>query len=306
MKTTFNRSASSRLGRYSAWVLLGFLAVVAQPCSGAIKNITISGTAAPLYVRPLDPQGKPRPESYIFSQGKCFGGNMKDPQLAKFRFDDILKMLAVNLAKQNYFPTRDVPAANLVLIVHWGDTTIYEDPNKEFAADNVNAALSAYNDQAAANNGHADPGALNGALNEQANMESSAQAAIARNATILGYKNSLVKEREKIFSSPEEETMMLELSEERYFVIVMAYDYQYMKKEHKPRLLWVTRMSVRSPGNNFNEAMPALAEAGADVFGHELKGLARVDAPEHGGHVDYGELKVMGTVEDHPPQEKKK
>ena len=106
--------------------------------------------------------------------------------------------------------------------------------------------------------------------------------------------------------SPEELTMSLELNEERYFVILMAYDYQYMKKQHKSRLLWATRISVRSPGNNFIEAMPALVEAGANVYGRQVDGLVRVDAGERGGRVDLGELKVMGTVEEPKLDGKKK
>lgn len=44
----------------------------------------------------------------------------------------------------------------------------------------------------------------------------------------------------------DELTMSVELNEERYFVILMAYDYQHMRREKKPKLLWVTRLSLRA------------------------------------------------------------
>jgi hypothetical protein len=63
------------------------------------------------------------------------------------------------------------------------------------------------------------------------------QGFINRNAALLGYKRSLDRERKKLISSPEELTMNLELNDDRYFIVLMAHEYQYMKKEHKRRLL---------------------------------------------------------------------
>ena len=288
-------------------VLLGLVALIAGPLGARpIKSIVVSATAVPNYVRPVDASGKPQPETYIFTQGKFFGGNTKDTRLNQIKFDDILKNLAPSLAKQNYFPTKDVPAANILIMVHWGTTLTYVDPQREMAADKINTALNDYKSAAAENNGDADPGALNALLGDQANAQSSAQGAIARNASLLGYKPTLEKAQTKIYASTSEQTMNEELNEERYFVILMAYDYQQMKKDKKSKLLWATRISVRSPGNNFLEAMPALVEAGANVYGRQVEGLVRVDAGERGGRVDLGELKIMGTVEDPKPDEKKK
>ena len=99
-------------------------------------------------------------------------------------------------------------------------------------------------------------------------------------------------------ASVQEQTMRMELAEERYFVVLMAYDYQFMKREKKPKLAWVTRLSIRGPGNNFTEALPALALAGAEVYGRNLDSLERIkvrDLP--GGEVIMGDLKVIGVEE---------
>jgi hypothetical protein len=119
-----------------------------------------------------------------------------------------------------------------------------------------------------------------------------------RNAALLGYRRSLEKERTKALPSTQELTMSVELNEERYFVVLMAYDYQFMRREKKPKLLWVTRLSMRSPGNNFTEALPALAFAGADVYGKSLDGLQRVRVNDREVEVKMEDFKVLGTVED--------
>lgn len=288
-------------------LLSGFVVQgVCELKASSLKFIAVSATAVPSYVRPKDADGKPRPETYIFTQGKFFGGTAKDARLNQIKFEDIVKNLAPNLAKQNYFPTRDVPSANIMIMVHWGTTEAPVDPQKDFLAEKTNDALNNYRSAAANNDGDADPGELNMALADQSYAQGGAQANIARNSSLLGYKPTLEKEQRKLFPSTDEMTMSEELNEERYFVILMAYDYQYMKKEHKSRLLWATRISVRSPGNNFLEAMPALVEAGADVYGRQVNGLVRVDAPTRGGRVDLGELKVMGTVEEPKTDGKKK
>lgn len=302
MKTPFIRSVSYR----HVIALLGLVVAAGQLCAAPLKYIAVSASAVPNYVRPLDGEGKPVPESYIFSKGKFFGGSTADARLKQVSFEDITKMLATNLVKQNYFPTKEVPTANLLLMVHWGTTQVYYDPMNVTADDRTNAALTEYRNSADANGGNADPGALNQALNDQASAGASAKGAIALNSALLGYKPTLQKEQAKIVVSADEITMSEELNEERYFVIVMAYDYQHMQKEHKSKLLWTTRISVRSPGNNFTEAIPALAEAGAKVYGRQVDGLVRVNAGERGGRVDYGDLKVMGTVDSTAPDEKKK
>ncbi len=281
---------------------LGALAVVVffRPlCVDAAESIALSSTAAPDYVRPLDAKGQPKPETYIFFQGNFMGGATRDAAQAKTTFTDVTRLLAENLTKQRYYPTKDIPSADLLIMVHWGTTMTYEDPEKDSAIDARNTALADYT--AAVKAGEmADAGPLNQSLAEQENTENTAQGFINRNAALLGYKRSLDRERKKIMSSPEELTMNLELNEDRYFVVLMAYDYQYMKKEHKRHLLWVTRLSIRSIGNNFPDALSALTVAGGDVFGHQLAGLERVKVPANTGHVTLHEMKILGEV-DGPP-----
>lgn len=258
-----------------------------------VQSIAISSTAAPDYVRALGADGKPLPESYVFYEGNFIGGGTVDPYQKRVKYSDITLMLAQNLAKQNYFPTKDLASANLIIMVHWGTTLTYEDAEKQFAAEEINAALAAYNRSVDAGE-FADPGALNSALSRQEGVAGSAEENLNRNAALLGYRRALDKERNKIMPSQEELTMSLELAEDRYFVVLMAYDYQYLRKEKAKRLRWVTRLSVRSPGNNFLDAIHTLTVAGGEVFGQQLDGLKRVKVPVRGGEVKLHDLKFLG------------
>jgi hypothetical protein len=284
-------------------VLLGLLLPAGSLLAGKNDAIAISSTAAPGYVRPLDEKGKPVPETYVFMEGIHLEGGTRDRSEERMTYEEITRTLAVNLARQNYFPTRDVSAAQALIRVYWGTTQIYEDPQRDQNLAALNSAMANAQSQMESG-GQVDTTELKQAINDNALAADGVEGAIERNARLLGYKRSLLKEEKNMMASVAEQTMRMELSEERYFVVLMAYDFQFMKREKKPKLLWVTRLSIRTPGNNFTEALPALAVAGAEVYGRNLDGLERIkvrDLP--GGEVILGDLKVIG-VEEKPVEKK--
>jgi hypothetical protein len=289
-------------GRSTALIVC-VAAAASQLMAGKNDPIAISATSAPGYIRPTDPQGNPQPETYIFAEGVHLGAGTADRSQDTMTFDDITKMLAVNLAKQEYYPTRDVPAANILIRVFWGSTLTFDDSRKQLEIEALNSALGSFS-STYADTQNADVGELNASLDRVGTSQSSQQSMVERNAALLGYRRSLDKERKKAAVSTQEMTMSVELNEERYFVVLMAYDYQFMRKEKKPKLLWVTRLSMRSPGNNFSEALPALAFAGAEVYGKSLEGLQRVRVNERDVEVKMGELQVLGTVGEIPAEKK--
>ncbi len=286
-----------------ASVLLGLLLPAVALLAGKNDAIAISSTAAPDYQRPLDAKGKPAPETYVFMEGIHLEGGTRDRSEERMTYDEITRTLAVNLARQNYFPTRDVASANVLIRVYWGTPQIYEDPQRDQNIAALNTAMANAQSQMESG-GQVDTTELKQAINDNALAANGVEGAIERNARLLGYKRTLLKEEQNLVASIAEQTMRMELAEERYFVVLMAYDFQFMRKEKKPKLLWITRLSIRSPGNNFTEALPALAIAGAEVYGRNLDGLERIkvrDLP--GGQVTLGELKVIG-VEEKPVEKK--
>ncbi len=270
--------------------------------AGKTDAVTISATSAPGYVRPTDEKGKPVPESYVFLQGEYLGGGTADGSLDRMSFDTLTRTLAVNLAAQEYYPTKDAASANLLIRVFWGATIIQDDPQRALAMEALNTALGEYSATYAATE-TGDTGDINVAMEQIGSGQEFAQNAALRNASLLGYRRALDRLSRKAMPSPEELTLRTELSEERYFVVLMAYDYQFMMREKKPKLLWVTRLSMRGPGNNFTEALPALALAGAEVFGRSLPDLQRVRVNERRVEVIMSDLKILG-IEETPKETK--
>ncbi len=269
-------------------------------------SIAASATAGSDYQRPRDAAGAVRPETYVFAEGQFLGGGTVDRGLEQTTFAQVTRTLAVNLARQNYLPAPDLNSAQLVIMVHWGTTMVSEDPMKDINLQRAQEALATFSAEQEAN-GLADPTALNSATSAMGMARQGVQDAVNRNAVLLGFARSLERERSQMMTSTAEITMSNELNEERYFVILMAYDNQTRLKERKSRLMWVTRLSVRSPGNNFTEALPALARVGAEVFGRQVDGLVRVKAPLGRGTVTIGELEVLGQAgEKSPPARKGK
>ncbi len=258
--------------------------------------VVISSTAAPGYNRNLPDGGGLRPESYTFMQGLHLGGTTRDATLDKTQFLAVAQLLARGLAQQKYFPATDPKEADLVIVVHWGATITYEEPNKQLDLERLNTALSSFN-STATENGIADPGEVNQSLAEARGDVSNQEQWIARNAKLLGYQASLEKEYKRAIPGENERTMKSELAEERYFAVLLAYDYNAMKRDKKPRLVWVTHMSVRSPGNNFAEAMPMMVHIAANTFGKTLDGLQRTRANPNAS-VDIGTPNVIGPTEE--------
>ena len=282
----------------NASLLAGLVALfLTSIVSARDASIAASATAGSDYVRARDAKGNAVPESYVLAEGKFFNGTTRDGSLERITFPQVTRILAPSLAKQNYFPAPNLETADLIIMVHWGATEIYEDPMRDQHQDDMNNAVSEYNASIAAT-GTADPSALNMALSDRETAQNFTLAAINRNAVLLGYARNLAKERQLALPSEEERTMVGELAEERYFVILFAYDNRTRLKDKKPRLLWVTRLSVRSPGTNFTEALPALAKVGGSVFGQQHDDLMRVDANLRRGTVKLGEMEIIGTANE--------
>jgi hypothetical protein len=117
-----------------------------------------------------------------------------------------------------------------------------------------------------------------------------------KNAMLLGYDTALA-ELDDVGATPQtrrRDDMITDIEESRYFVVLMAYDYQALWTQKKHRLLWVTRFSVRARGADFEKLLPSMVASASQYFGQDSHGLLRRPLPE--GHVEIGEPKSLGTV----------
>ena len=284
--------------------------------------VVINATASKAYTQQKFVNGVPQPQTYVFFEGKYFSSTTSDTSISRANFMDIAKILAPNLAKQNFFPTKDFKSANLLLVVNWGTTvTDYGGKNS------IETQYQFQTEVADARSG--DINALNSDLElDQANATSAHQYAVS-NADLLGYTTTLNKEMASQWASPnglnaEAESHMGDLIEERYFVILLAYDYQKLQADAKaaaeaqllaptgrkallsarpgvtppqPKPVWEVRMNIRADGNNFTEALPAMSKIAADYFGKQEDDLkSQQTVVGKNGRVEIGPLKIMDVA----------
>ncbi len=260
-------------------------------------RVAVSATTAPTYDRQVPGQKEPRRETYVFMEGRFFPARQESASLMRMPFMTIAQTLAVDLARQNYWPAPDPAEADLLLMVHWGLTETYEEESNLDTTQRLNSAFSDVQSAGAAD-ALPDVSALNAELADQAMREGLRARYRERNAKLLGYNVAMEKESRHPFGSARELTLRSELSEGRYFVIVMAYDYRALRTEKRKEVLWITRLSVQGRGSNFTEALPALSFVGADYFGRRELDLGHVrtdleEALRKRAVTEIGELQVI-------------
>lgn len=86
--------------------------------------------------------------------------------------------------------------------------------------------------------------------------------------------------------------------DDRYFVMIFAWDYRYYQSTHKRRALWQAKMSLPSYRTSLGEALPVLLAAGGPHFGRETKMPALVRATLPAGTVKVGTPTVIGATPD--------
>ncbi len=97
------------------------------------------------------------------------------------------------------------------------------------------------------------------------------------------------------------------MEEARYYIIITAYDFQELLRHQRKKQLWITRVSVRSPGNSFDDSYLAMLKSAAPYFGRESGKLVRGE--EAKGTVELGDLKFLGEAKGRPkaaPEKDKK
>ncbi|HEY4989289.1 MAG TPA: hypothetical protein VII09_05745 [Opitutaceae bacterium] len=288
--------------------LLGFIAAPAKALEmGGANDVTaVSGRTSTDYVRARLANGRFAPESYAFGKGGIWAGAKADATLDKLKFLDVAHTIASPLAGQNYFPSQDPKTTKLLIMVYWGTTHAPEHANESGGYLTMETA-SATLDRASMDAKEGQPGAQRFKEAAQEQLMTSIASVEAENALreqddklnamMLGYDSWWEKTQGDLRGTAREhdrEDLLEELEEDRYFVVLMAYDFQLMWKEKKHKLLWETRFSLRQRHHNFNEDLPAMAQYASQFFGQDSQGLVRKAIPL--GHVDIGEVKSLGTV----------
>lgn len=305
---------------------------VAAPVA-ADDHVVVSARANTSYTQRKFDGAEVRAESYVFGEGSFFGGITADRSLDRMPFRKIAESLAPELARQQFWPAKDLASSDLLIVVHWGVTTPHQsmqeardvttlsfDPRDIAQTDNRAADQllkeSLGNDDTAGK-GDPPPSEIAASLAgwEVAPslelMKGFSDAAArnfreASNAQLLGYTRELRRLGTTPFGSAEETVLRADLTSERYLVILCAYDLKSpIASGQKRRPVWVTHLNVRAAGTNFALALGRMGQIGEKFFGRNTDAPTTVRAKVREGRAIPGELIILGTEEPTTAPKKK-
>jgi hypothetical protein len=232
----------------------------------------VSSRAYNGYVRARKADGGYATETYAFGNGGELGYYiMRDPTFDNVTFPSIIRMLAGPLARRNYLSSQDPNATNLFIMVYWGTTT---------GASNVK----------------------NGYLQDSLNYANARLLGFDTEPPFEGMRDPMSDAAEYFwgptywqhFLMREHGATMSEISINRYYVIMRAFDFQSAWKKKKLKLLWETRFSLSQRLHDFGRDLPLMAQSASAYFGRDSYGLVRRPVPE--GRVKVGEPTVVDDL----------
>ena len=237
--------------------------------SDSEKLTAVSSSAHNGYVRTRMADGSFRPEIYTFGEGGIIGVlAMSDPTFDDLGFLSIARMLAEPLASQNYLPSHDPNAMNLLIMVYWGTTTGGVNTADGYLRDQLNYANAKLL-------GFDSTGPFQGMSDPVADPSAAFFGASFRS----------------LFLNNVHGDVMSAIEVNRYYVILRAFDFQTAWKQKKTKLLWETRFSLSERRHDFGRDLPAMAQSASLYFGQDSYGLVLKPIPE--GRVNIGEAKVL-------------
>jgi hypothetical protein len=294
-------SGSHRLaGALLAGVALAQAVQPAARASDGIEGVTaVASKVSKDYVRAKLSDGSYQPEAYAFGEGGKWAGQISDATIDKLRFLDVARVIAGPLATQHYVPARDPGKTRLLIMLYWGTTSVPGPTSDSVAIDQFQVAQDNLNKymvksvvdprvKVPSGGPSADAAlAQMSAATAMLNMENAQNDRIDfANAHMLGYDaNDLIGTeranyvRGTAFASDRDD-LYADIRENRYFVVLMAYDFQLLLKEKKHKLLWETRFSINEGRNAFDKALPVMASYASRYFGQPSNGLLRSRVPE--------------------------
>jgi hypothetical protein len=285
--------------------IAGFICTSAISTLQASDRVVVVATADQRYTDRKFGDGKTARETYIIMQGRFYGGTTVDRTLERMSVRDVVAYLIPELAEQNFFPAKTTSEADLMLAVHWGVTNPRVGRLEMTAKTEVfTLTVPTPADPGASPDEQEKTEALNNLLGADDRFESLDQIgdylSLERSnrdlAQLLGYTDVLRKLRSRTVSGVEEQSLQSDLSKERYFIIVRAYELRTPTSVRPRRPVWTLHMNVSSPGNNFRTAMTQMSHVAPSFVGRTSDNAeaVRVRAPTPKVHL--GDAIILGMT----------
>jgi hypothetical protein len=284
------------------------------------------------YKRAKTNDGSFKPEYYALSNGGRIYGTASDITVDRVTYPQVAEIAMKLLAQQNYRYAQTKEQARLLLVLNWGNTIAPNGMHQQQNVASLRDAISSLETAQIALNEKV-PGTYEGqdvaknatagfsrhpsfATNEEMAVVHTAGSVEAgylrslvddrvrdelntRNARVIGYLDELADAndiRRHAGGGDRYNDLITDVEESRYYIVVSAYDFKELTEKKKQKLLWQTRVSVRAPGNAFNETYLAMLKSASRYFGQNSGRLVRGE--ESRGQVELGELKYLGEVSE--------
>jgi hypothetical protein len=270
------------------------------------------------YKREVLGDGTFKPETYVVGNGGVVAGTASNAADDDVPFKDIVQLMAQHLAVKNYYPARDSNDAKFLLIFSWGKTIPFNDSPLRAGSDSFNTATNnlklandavkvsvAQGEAQSTPDGIQSParsvadaarGAMEGQLMQMQMFDTMRMKATERNARILGYSQEINnKNNAGRFAGGGTyfDDLIEDIENERFYVIISAYDFPYARDTKQRKLLWATRVSVDARGNRFRDNLTTMLAKASEQFGQDSGQLFR---QYNRGKVKLGDLKFLGEA----------
>ena len=262
-------------------------------------RVFIDSEASTTYNEVKENDGEAKYETYVFIKGNFYVGDFDDKSLRTASFEEVAATLAENMKQRNFYPSSSPSEGDLLIVVHYGTTSVEPDLEELFMLDSTDPYAQGESDDTGYSEVYSDDFVDLADLNDlDANNTAQHRQTMRNNS--LGITKALNRRN---ITTTEEFDLRVEMQDERYFIILMAYDYEKLRSENERELLWTTRFSVPSIGTNFEDAYPALARAASSYYGTSLEKYAKTNTHFGTGNVEIGTLETVAVEEDASPNQ---
>jgi hypothetical protein len=226
-------------------------------------------------------------QTYFITEGKYYPGNTDRPSMEKVGFMEIAQDLAFNLKRQNFFSETNQDKGDLLILVHYGVTDYDPDYMEQRNIDSIDdfGFGDAIND---------NPLLVSAVREEFQAQLFDMQTTNEANARELGVKAQLLG-MDGLFNPMATDMEIHQLREmledERYFVVLNAFDLPLFRQGEK-KMLWSTRYSIRAGGKPFDQVIAELNVVAAEYFGKNMKGLNLKRSSDE-SNVKLGDVEVI-------------
>ena len=287
--SSFAKNFAHRLGRFLASLMVAGVALTSSNvfAKKGETRVLVDSFAKQSYEKDKETENGARYETYHLLEGKTHGGVMKDASIRQVPFIEVAEGLAQELKKRNFYPARSKEEGDLMIVVHRGMTRIEADWDELFPQDDdEDDSFSTEEEGEEDLNELETPGEY---LREEGFTSTEAD-----NAALIGFDRALSR---RGLGVQEEMELNEMLRNERYFLSLVAFDFQKLIKTGEKEVVWSTRFSMDAVRVDFEDAHYALSRAASNYFGTNLDGkLGKVKTFVGPGEVTTGELEVVETV----------